>query len=177
MQSSTKGQKLSPLYSIKGRGPVSQGLAGGVAQVSVGPAENREGTLEPTNSRRGQRLCEGVGGLISGGDVDEAESASVHHLVTEAVVAGVDVGAFAGVGEGVGAELDAGLVVLQEWSRLRLGQADVGEEGAELQRGAGGVVSGVVLRLAGGVGDAGLTAAGPALGRRGMACLRNWGAR
>ena len=44
-QSSTKGQKLSPLYSIKGKEPVSQGLAGGVAQVSVGPAENREGTV------------------------------------------------------------------------------------------------------------------------------------
>ena len=54
------------------------------------------GELESTNRRRrGERLCEGVGGLISSGDVDEAESASVDHLVTEAVVAGVDVGAFA----------------------------------------------------------------------------------
>ena len=70
------------------------------------------GELEPTNGRRGERLREGVGGLVGSGDVDEAEGAGVDHLVAEAVVTGVDVGAFAGVGEGVGAELDAGLIVL-----------------------------------------------------------------
>ena len=86
--------------------------------------------MEPTNSGRGERLREGVGGLVGSGDVDEAEGAGVDHFVAEAVVAGFDVGAFAGVGEGVGAELDAGLIVFEEGSGLGLGQANVGEEGA-----------------------------------------------
>mgnify|MGYP003331988377 CR=1 FL=1 len=75
------------------------------------------GEMEPTNGRCGERLREGVGGLVGGGDVDEAERAPVDDLVAQAMVAGVDVGALAAVGEDVGAELDARLVVLEAEGR------------------------------------------------------------
>ena len=67
----------------------------------------------------GQRVC----GLVGGRDVDEAEGAGVDHLVAEAVVAGVDVGALAAVAEDVGAELDAGLVVFEKRGGFELGEA------------------------------------------------------
>ena len=73
--------------------------------------------LEAANCGRGQRLGESVGSLVAGRDVDEAEGALVDDLVAQAMVSGVDVGALAAVGEDVGAELDARLVVLEEGSR------------------------------------------------------------
>ena len=64
--------------------------------------------------------------MVGSGDVDEAEGAYVDYFVAKAVVAGVDVGALAAVGEDVGAGLDAGLVVLEQRSGLELGMPEVG---------------------------------------------------
>ena len=63
------------------------------------------------------------------------------------MVTGVDVGALAAVGEDVGAELDARLVVLEEGSRSGLRKPEVGEEGAHLKRSTCGVVCRVVLQI------------------------------
>ena len=100
------------------------------------------GAVEAADGGGGEGLGQGVGHLVGGGHVYEAERACVDHFVAKPVVAGVDVGALAAVGEDVGAELDTGLVVFQERRGVELGMPEVAEERAHLKGRASGVVGG-----------------------------------
>jgi hypothetical protein len=117
--------------------------------------ETGEGTVKALNFGARERLGECVSDHASTLAVDEAKRFVMDHLLTEPVIARVEV-LYARSGSGRVSHLDAGGVVLEHGRGVDLGEAQVGKENADTESTTRSVEGGEVLGVCSACGDSGL---------------------